>query len=228
MGREGVREHHSSDFVTLEVLIRDCGGCVMLFTIGHSTHLFSRFAELLRCHGITAIADVRSAPYSRYNPQYNREALKAALESVGIAYSHLGEQLGAHRKEPESFTPEGALDFGLTAQTASFREGIQRLKTGLQKYSIAMMCAEQDPLTCHRNLLISRFLREEVTDLSHIRGDGQIETQEALESRLLSECKLPQRDLFRTRQQLVALAYERLGRWKPTAPDEVETDFELP
>ena len=69
----------------------------MLYTIGHSTHPFPHFAQLLRMNGITAIADVRSAPYSRYNPQYNREALKAALESVGIAYSHLGPQLGAHR-----------------------------------------------------------------------------------------------------------------------------------
>ncbi len=192
----------------------------MLFTIGHSTHVFPRFVELLRQHGVTAIADVRSAPYSRYNPQYNRESLKAALEAAGIAYSHLGEQLGAHRKEPESFTADGLLDFGLTAGTASFREGIQRVQAGMQKYAIAMMCAEQDPLTCHRNLLISRYLREEVTDLSHIRGDGRIETQDALESRLLAECKLPERDLFRSRQELVALAYDRLGRWKPDDESE--------
>ena len=184
----------------------------MLYTIGHSTHPFPHFAQLLKRNGITAIADVRSAPYSRYNPQYNREGLKAALEAVGIAYSHLGPQLGAHREEAECYGPTGRVDFSRTAMTAAFREGIQRVKSGLHKYSIAMMCAERDPLTCHRNLLISRFVREELSDLAHIRGDGTLETQEQLESRLLAECKLPQRDLFRSREDLVTLAYETLAR----------------
>ena len=160
----------------------------MLFTIGHSTHPFSHFASLLQRNGITAIADVRSAPYSRYNPQFNRETLKAALETMGIAYSHLGPQLGAHREEPESYGPGGQVDFGRTAVTAAFREGIQRVKTGQQRYSIAMMCAERDPLTCHRNLLICRFVREELSEIAHVRGDGTLETQEQLESRLLAEC----------------------------------------
>ena len=184
----------------------------MLYTIGHSTHPFSHFASLLRMNGITAVADVRSAPYSRYNPQYNREALKAALESVGIAYSHLGPQLGAHREEPESYGPGGRVDFRMTAQTAAFKEGIQRIKTGLHKYSIAMMCAERDPLTCHRNLLISRFMREELGGIAHVRGDGSQESHEQLESRLLADCKLPERDLFRSREELVLLAYETLAR----------------
>ena len=184
----------------------------MLYTIGHSTHPFPHFAQLLRLNGITAIADVRSAPYSRYNPQYNREALKAALEAVGIAYSHLGPQLGAHREDPECYGPSGRVDFSRTALTASFREGIQRVKTGLHKYSIAMMCAERDPLTCHRNLLISRFVREELGGIAHVRADGSIEAHEELESRLLAECKLPERDLFRSREELVLLAYEKLAR----------------
>lgn len=184
----------------------------MLFTIGHSTHPFPHFANLLRMNGITAIADVRSAPYSRYNPQYNRETLKAALESVGIAYSHLGPQLGAHREEPESYGPGGQVDFARTATTTAFREGIQRVKTGQQRFSVAMMCAERDPITCHRNLLICRFVREELSDIAHVRGDGTLETHEQLESRILAECKLPQRDLFRSREDLVTLAYETLAR----------------
>ncbi len=184
----------------------------MLFTVGHSTHPFTHFAQLLRMNGITAIADVRSAPYSRYNPQFNRETLKAALESVGIAYSHLGPQLGAHREEPESYGPGGLVDFTKTALTPAFLEGVQRIKTGLQRYSIAMMCAERDPLTCHRNLLITRFIRDELTEIQHVCGDGSIETQEQLESRILAECKLPQRDLFRSREDLVTLAYDMLAR----------------
>ena len=184
----------------------------MLYTIGHSTHAFPHFAQLLKMNGITAIADVRSAPYSRYNPQYNREALKAALESVGIAYSHLGPQLGAHREEAECYGPTGRVDFSRTAVTSAFREGIQRVKTGLHKYSIALMCAERDPLTCHRNLLISRFVREELGGIAHVRADGSIEAHEQLESRLLAECKLPDRDLFRSREELVQLAYETLAR----------------
>ncbi len=183
-----------------------------LVTIGHSTHPFSHFVNLLRMNDITAVADVRSAPYSRYNPQYNREVLKAALEAVGIAYSHLGPQLGAHREEPEVYGPTGRVDFIRTAQTAAFREGIQRIKTGLGKFSIAMMCAERDPLTCHRNLLISRFVREELGGITHVRADGSVESHAQLESRLLAECHLPERDLFRSREELVQLAYETLAR----------------
>lgn len=179
-----------------------------IFTIGHSTHPFQQFAQLLKLNGVTAVADVRSAPYSRYNPQYNREPLKAALESVGIAYSHLGDQLGAMRTEAEVYLPSGRVDFSRTWLTPAFREGVQRIRKGLQKYSIAMMCAERDPLTCHRNLLISRFLRDELQGLSHIRADGTIESHSQLESRLLAECKLPEKDLFRSREELVKLAYE--------------------
>ena len=192
----------------------------MLFTIGHSTHPFPHFANLLRINGITAVADVRSAPYSRYNPQYNRETLKAALESVGIAYSHLGPQLGAHREEPESYGPGGQVDFARTATSIAFREGIQRVKTGQQRYSIAMMCAERDPITCHRNLLICRFIREELSDIAHVRGDGTLETHDQLESRILAECKLPQRDLFRSRADLVKLAYETLAQQNAFVRDE--------
>ncbi len=138
-----------------------------IFTHRHSTHPFEQFAKLLKLNGVTAIADVRSAPYSRYNPQYNREPLKAALESFGIAYSHLGDQLGAMRTEAEVYLPSGPSSTLRTWLTPAFREGVQRLRTGLQKYSIAMMCAERDPLTCHRNLLISRFLRTSYGPLPH-------------------------------------------------------------
>lgn len=196
----------------------------MLFTIGHSTHPFQHFSQLLKMNGITAIADVRSAPYSRYNPQYNRESLKASLESVGIAYSHLGSQLGARREEVESYDPDGRVDFSKTAMTSAFREGIQRVRTGQLRFQIALMCAERDPLTCHRNLLISRFIREEFRDLVHVRGDGTVESQAELESRLLQECKLPQRDLFRTREDLVQLAYETLARQNAIVRGESDHD----
>ena len=183
-----------------------------VLTIGHSTHSAEAFLALLRQPQVEAVADVRSSPFSRFNPQFNRETLKASLESVGIAYSHLGPQLGAMREEPESYGPGGLVDFSRTALTPNFIEGIQRIKTGLNRYAIAMMCAEKDPITCHRNLLITRFIREELTDIQHIRGDGTIETQEQLESRVLAECKLPQRDLFRSREDLVTLAYDRLAK----------------
>jgi uncharacterized protein (DUF488 family) len=191
-----------------------------LYTIGHSNHELPRFIELLRQHGVTAVADVRSSPYSAYNPQFNRETLQAHLTAAGIAYIFLGNELGARRSEPECYDDEGRVCYGRVAQTAVFRAGLERLSALRHEQRVALMCAEKDPLTCHRTILICRALRESSSprargtgspDIRHIREDGSIETQDAAESRLLALCKLPERDLFHTRDDLVAEAYEKQG-----------------
>jgi hypothetical protein len=74
-----------------------------LFTIGHSTHSWEKFLELLRQHRIETVADVRSSPYSQFNPHFNREPLQLALRQQGISYVFLGEELGARRSEPECY-----------------------------------------------------------------------------------------------------------------------------
>jgi uncharacterized protein (DUF488 family) len=179
-----------------------------IFTIGHSNHSWPGFLSLLQRHGVTALVDVRSSPFSAYNPQFNRENLAASLKETGIAYVFLGEELGARRVEPECYV-DGRVSFERVARTAAFRQGIQRLHDGRANYSIALMCAEREPLECHRTGLICRRLKSEIADIQHIRADGTLESQEELEARLLEAAGLLARDLFRDRDNLLGDAY----RW---------------
>src|SRR6266508_1360483 len=112
-----------------------------VYTIGHSTHSIERLIELLSRHEISVVCDVRSKPYSRMNPQFNREALKDVLRNAGIKYVFLGKELGA-RSEDKSCYRNGQVQYDLLAQTKLFQEGIKRIKEGAKDYRIALMCAE--------------------------------------------------------------------------------------
>lgn len=182
----------------------------MLYSIGHSNHEITAFVELLRQHGITAIGDVRSHPYSRYVPQYSREPLKTALVNGGIAYVFLGKELGARSNNPACYR-QGKVQYDLLAQEAFFAEGVKRVIQGMERYVIALMCAEKDPLYCHRALLVARKLFEVGVPVSHIHADGSLETHQAMESRLLALCKLPEGDIFKGREEFVAEAYAIQG-----------------
>src|SRR5712692_8184219 len=120
-----------------------------ILTIGHSTLQFEEFVDLLRRHGVTAVADVRSAPYSRFNPAFNREVFQASLRESGIAYVFLGEQLGGRPKDPTCYE-NNRVSYGKMSQTALFRAGLDRLCQESKSHRIAIMCAEQDPVTSHR------------------------------------------------------------------------------
>jgi uncharacterized protein (DUF488 family) len=178
----------------------------MLYTIGHSNHEITAFVELLRQRGITALGDVRSHPYSRYVPQYSRDPLKAALADAGIAYVFLGKELGARSDNPACYR-HGKVQYDRLAQQPCFAEGIKRVMQGLERYRVALMCAEKDPLYCHRALLVARKLFEIGVPVSHIHADGSLETHQAMESRLLALCKLPEGDMFKGREEFVAEAY---------------------
>jgi uncharacterized protein (DUF488 family) len=182
----------------------------VLYTIGHSNHDLAKFLELLRRHEIAAIADVRSHPYSRYNPQFNRESLEPALARGRLEYVFLGEELGARRSEPECYAGD-AVRYDLVAESALFRAGLDRLRRGMANYRVALMCAEKDPLTCHRTILICRHLRADVAEIRHILEDGSSETNEAAERRLLALLKLPPRDLFRGEAEMIEQAYDLQG-----------------
>jgi uncharacterized protein (DUF488 family) len=125
-----------------------------VYTIGHSTHSIGRFVELLKSHSVTAVADVRSQPYSRMNPQFSREPLKEALRNANIKYVFLGKELGA-RSENKSCYRDGQVQYDLLAQTDLFKRGIERVKEGARTYRIALMCAEKEPLECHRTILVA-------------------------------------------------------------------------
>jgi uncharacterized protein (DUF488 family) len=195
-----------------------------IFTIGHSTHSLSRFVELLKQHDITALGDVRSKPYSRMNPQFNREDLKQALKEAGIAYVFLGKELGARSEDPSCYE-NGKIQYERLALTEQFRLGVERVKEGAAKFRLALMCAEKDPLECHRTVLVARRLAELGMDVQHIHADGRLESQPELNERLMRELALPESDLFRSHEDILKDAYdiqaERIAYAVPGAPHGV-------
>lgn len=179
-----------------------------VFTVGHSKHSAEQFRDLLMEHKVTAVADVRSSPYSRFNPQFNREKLRADLKGSRVAYVFLGEELGARSKDPNCYVG-GKVQYDRLAQTALFQHGLDRVGRGAQKHRIALMCAEKDPLTCHRCILVSRHLVARQIDVQHILADGRLESHAEALARLLRELQLP--ELFRARDEMVGEAYRVRG-----------------
>jgi uncharacterized protein (DUF488 family) len=182
-----------------------------VFTIGHSNHSREHFAHLLKSVGITAVADVRSAPYSRHTPQFDRESLKSLLNEVGIAYSFLGEELGG-RPRDKSFYLDGVANYEKMAESSNFKKGISRVMEGAAKYSIALLCSEHDPLDCHRCLLVGRELNRRGVQVKHILPDGALQTQNALEERLLKSKSKDQSDFFMQLEEKLASAYRERSR----------------
>ena len=166
--------------------------------------------DLLRLHGITAIADVRSSPYSRMNPQFNRDSFSDLLRDCEIAYLFLGRELGARSKDRSCYN-QGKVQYDLLARTDLFQAGLDRVTHGMRSHRVALLCAEKDPLTCHRTILVCRHLVTRGIVVRHILEDGRIETHEEALSRLLAEHGLPERDLFRDRSEIIEQAYSERG-----------------
>ncbi len=155
-----------------------------IYTVGYSTHEWPDFLALLQDAKITAVADVRSHPTARLE-SYRRENLAPELSEQGIEYVFLGRELGARREEPECYV-DGRADYGCVAKLPAFREGIQRLERGAAAHRIALMCAEREPLDCHRGLLISKVLKAEGWQVRHLLADGSVEEHRDTERRLVA------------------------------------------
>jgi len=183
-----------------------------IFTIGHSTHKLEAFIGLLKQHGVTAIADVRSQPFSRL-PEYNHDALSAVLKREGIQYVLLGRELGARRDEPECYV-DGQAVYERVAQLPLFHEGIERLINGAKRFTIALMCAEKEPLNCHRTVLVCRHLRPHGLHIQHILADGTLEKHADAEKQLMKMMRIAP-DLFQQdvkEEDLIERAYKERGK----------------
>jgi len=198
-----------------------------VFTIGHSNLEFAKFVALLKQYAIQAVADVRSSPYSQYNPQFNREPLQRALQEHGISYVFLGEELGARRSERECYL-NGRADYELISRTPAFKRGIERVLQGAAKMRVALLCAEKDPVDCHRCILVSPHLRRRGLAVFHILTDGTLESHEQTEKRLLRLFALPERELFRSSEEIVAEAYKLQGEKVAYQEDELVLREEPP
>jgi uncharacterized protein (DUF488 family) len=181
-----------------------------VFTIGHSSQEFSSFLKLLQQHGVTAVGDVRSAPYSRRYPQFSREPLEKALRDAGITYVYLGKELGARSDDPGCYE-NGSVRYQRLAKTELFQAGLDRVERGLQSFTLALMCAEKEPLHCHRSIRVSREVEKRGIRVEHILADGSLERHSDTESRLLKMLRLGETDLFRSREEVVADAYSQWG-----------------
>lgn len=180
-----------------------------LFTIGHSTHAVDDFIALLKRHGVEAVVDVRSVPHSAYNPQFNRDALQESLRDNAIHYVFLGRELGARSDDPACYV-DGRVQFKRLAATAQFARGIERLRRGLAQYRVAVMCAEKDPTTCHRMILVCRRMRA-FASIQHILEDGALEPNTQAERRLRDNLGI-RADLLRDEAQSIEDAYDAQGR----------------
>ena len=152
-----------------------------VFTVGHSNHGDQEFIELLRKHQIDVVADVRSQPYTGYATHFNAGQIKSILAAAGIQYVFLGEELGGRPADPACYDADGYVLYDTVAASAHFQQGIQRLEAGVQRYRVAIMCSEENPAECHRNLLIGRVLAGRGAVLRHIRADGRLQSQADLD-----------------------------------------------
>jgi uncharacterized protein (DUF488 family) len=145
-----------------------------VYTVGHSNICVDRFVHLLRVPQIQLLVDVRSQPYSRYAPQFNRESLTRSLEQSGIVYLYLGGGLGGRPREARFYGPEGTLDVEQLAAAPFYREGLERLKQEAIGRRLAIMCSEADYRRCHRFTLIARSLVHEGVEVLHILHSGAL------------------------------------------------------
>ena len=155
-----------------------------VMTIGHSNHELNVFLDLLQNHEVSTVADVRSFPFSSYCPHFNKDALERSLTECSIEYMFLGREFGARVDDPACVT-NGRIQYALLARRSEFLDGIELVRDRIRHSRFALMCAEEDPLTCHRTILVARELDREGLKVKHIRGDGQVETHDDVKTRLL-------------------------------------------
>ncbi len=180
----------------------------VVFTVGHSNRTIEELLALLHANGITAVADVRSQPYSRRYPQFNRAALEDSLQRAGLQYLFLGKELGARSDDPSCYDA-GRVRYERLADTPLFHRGLQRVAVGCAKgYVIALLCAEKEPLDCHRMVLVARRIAARGVTVRHIVSETLVEDHAQTLERLMQDLSLGSMHLFKTSEELVALAYQ--------------------
>lgn len=151
-----------------------------VWSMGHSNFTIDEFIDLALWREIQVIADVRSMPYSKYTPQFNKELLSSTLTKAGIRYQFMGDSLGGRPPEPDLYDDEGHVLYSELAKNFRFKSGVERLCIESEKERVAMMCSEESPQNCHRRLLISRVLSDQGVDTLHIRGNRSVQSNAEL------------------------------------------------
>lgn len=202
----------------------------MVFTVGHSNHPPEVFVNLLVRHGIDEIIDVRSAPYSRYSPQFNYEGIQRMLDDIGIGYAYLGGELGGRPADRACYDADGRVQYDRVAATDTFDDALRQVARVAEESRIALLCTEKEPLECHRTLLVARALVDRGVGIAHILADGILEDHTDAMLRLVEIHKLPPNgDMFRSPADVIEEALTRqarkfayVGEKLPVAADEWE------
>lgn len=164
---------------------------MQLYTLGHSAHPLAKFLSLLDQHDIQTLVDVRSVPASRFHPQYNRASLERSLTDHGLRYVFAGQTLGGRPTDPTVY-PDGRLpvrgqanpprpDYAEMMKRDWFLQGIEQLRKLAEQQPTAILCSEEDPAHCHREHLITAYLRRyhPGIEILHIRGNGVLQRSES-------------------------------------------------
>ena len=158
-----------------------------LYTLGHSILDIEQFLALLKDHSVELVVDVRSTPQSARMPHFSSPVFEKLLQAEQVDYLFLGEELGGRPDDADAYLPNGLVDYRARRKSYAFQAGLTRLEKELERRTVAMMCAEEDPLECHRFLMVCAELTQRGIVPLHIRKGSRIETQEAAENRLLAE-----------------------------------------
>ena len=180
-----------------------------LYTVGHSNHLFETFLDLLRQHEIQLIADVRSSPYSRHAPQFNKEPFESRLAEARISYLFLGHILGGCPQDCRFYDSEGYVLYDQIVASPGFQQEMSALLHRADDTRTALLCGEENPLECHRRLMLGRVAVERGYEVLHLRGDGRVQ----------SETSMAEEERFqKTKGQLLLFAREDKEPWRSTRP----------
>jgi uncharacterized protein (DUF488 family) len=182
-----------------------------VLTIGHSTLSLETFLAMLERARVTAVADVRSSPFSRRVPHFSRNELRVALKARGIKYVFLGKELGG-RPRASNLYCDGVANYEKMAQEPDFLKGIERVISGARRHTIALMCSEHNPLDCHRCLLVGRALAEQHLSVGHILNNGRVAAQQEIEEKLLTLSGDATDDLFAAREDRLTKAYRQRAK----------------
>ena len=159
-----------------------------IYTLGHSNYTIEKLIDMLKKYNINCVVDIRGTPYSKYNVQFAKEIIRYTLTKAGFIYIYMAKEFAAKRINKESYNEEGYSDFELVVNEKDFLDGIERLKNGCNKgYRIALLGAMQEPIRCHRSILVGRALIEYGFNVKHILDDYSIASQDDIEDMLLNK-----------------------------------------
>ena len=158
-----------------------------IFTIGYAGFTVGEFVDELAAHGVSAVIDVRSVPFSHHDPEYDSPNISRSLMEKNIRYESYANEFGARQQDRRFYAHAGYMDFEIFAESGQFRDGVNKVLAGMNDYVFAFMCAEKNPINCHRAVLVARAFHELGIRVIHIMPDVDDITHDELENMLLEK-----------------------------------------